>query len=361
MKNEPIVRTGLLSSWGRFWFNPVDPIGLHLVRLATGLLLFFWLLPMAGRQNEFFGLQGWFDRQAFKEAKALPADQGLEPISWSLLYAVGGNPNLVSAFYYTSLGIVALFTLGIATRITAPLTWLVLGSFLCNPAISYEAEYLLMLLLFYLMIGYGLMGLWNGPGTLKYYLLGSCAGQAWKLWPHETTADEVRPSVAANLALRLIQVNFAIVIFISALHKLQFGEWWMGMALWFPLHPPMTTTVNQLRTEALNRETYFVLLSLASYLMLAWQLAFPFIAWRRSLRAVLVGGALIGWIGSIAIYRIPLFGPIVLIASLSYITAAEWRSLGKWLLRLGQVFRKNNETAVEGELVSPQAIRRVQP
>jgi hypothetical protein len=205
------------------------------------------------------------------------------------------------------------------------------------------------------------MGMWNGPGTLKSYMFGSSAGQAWKLWPHEGAEDEVRPSVAGNLALRLIQVNFAIVIFISALHKLQLGEWWMGMALWFPLHPPMTTTVNQLRMEALNKDTYFVLLSLASYLMLAWQLAFPFIAWRRSMRVVLVVGALVGWIGSIAIYRLPLFGPIVLIASLSYVSAEEWRSLGKWLLRLSQVFRKNNEAAVQGELVSPQAIRRVQP
>ena len=34
---------GPIHSWVRFWFTPVDPVGLHAVRLLTGLLLLAWL------------------------------------------------------------------------------------------------------------------------------------------------------------------------------------------------------------------------------------------------------------------------------------------------------------------------------
>ena len=46
------------------------------------------------------------------------------------------------------------------------------------------------------------------------------------------------PSIAANLTVRLVQVHFAIVLVVSGLHKLQFGDWWSGVAWWYPLNPP---------------------------------------------------------------------------------------------------------------------------
>ena len=55
-----------------------------------------------------------------------------------------------------------LFTLGIATRITGVLTWVAVVSFLGNPAASYDADFLINILAFYLMLGYLLLGFWNG-------------------------------------------------------------------------------------------------------------------------------------------------------------------------------------------------------
>src|SRR5207253_5870469 len=89
-----------------------------------------------------------------------------------------------------------------------------------------------------------------------------------------------RGSVAANLALRLLQVHFAIVMVSSGLHKLQFGEWWSGAAFWYPLHPPFETTAEKARESVSNPTTYLTYLSVAAYATLAWQLAFPVFAWR---------------------------------------------------------------------------------
>ena len=224
MTNDPLVRAGFFSSWGRFWFNPVDPLPLHLLRVLTGLLVFSWLLGFAGHQDEFYGLKGWIDRQAYRDARKMaeqvpvpgqmPPDQLPVPISWSLLYACNGDPTMMNVFYYGSLAIVGLFTLGLAPRLTALMTWLIVASFVSSPAVSYEGEYLLLILSFYLMAGYLLLGLWNGTGTLWSYLLGSRDALAWRLWRSQA-GDEARPSIAANLALRLIQVHFAMVVVVE--------------------------------------------------------------------------------------------------------------------------------------------------
>jgi hypothetical protein len=69
---------------------------------------------------------------------------------------------------------------------------------------------------------------------------------------------------------------------------------------------------------------------LTQYAVLAWQIAFPMFAWHKNWRPVLLVGAVLGWIGSSLLYRQPLFGPVLLLGCLSYLTAGEWRGLSEW-------------------------------
>jgi hypothetical protein len=222
------------------------------------------------------------------------------------------------------------------------LTWLVIVSFLGSPATRYDGDYLLALLAFYLMIGYLLLGQWSRPQTLFGRLLGS---RDTLLFGQLRTRGQV-PSYAANLTLRLVQVNIAIVIVVSGLHKLQFGDWWSGGALWYPLHPPFETDAESLVNRP-DAKTYMFFLSLAGYLALAWQIGFPLFAWRRRWRVVLLGGAVIGWIGSVFIWQLPLFGPVFLIGSLCYLTADEWLWLSRFLPQRAAV--SDERTAVSGQ------------
>jgi hypothetical protein len=312
---------GLWRSWVRFWFTPIDPTGLHVIRVLAGLLFLSWLLGFAGHVNELFGLQGWFDAQAYREAGRMTMPNGPPaPITWSLLYLCGNNDTLVTAFYWGSIAVLTLFTLGVATRITSVLTWLVVASFTANPAISYDADALLLILAFYLMFGYVLLGQFHGGLGILGRIFG---GNSW-LGPKP-------PSLAANVTLRLLQVHFTIVIFVAGLHKLQSGDWWSGAALWYPLYPPFKATMNEVKAHAGHRDLYLVLISLGTYLVLAWQIGFPLFAWRRSWRLVLIGGAAIGWLGTAFIYQLPVFGPAFLIAALCFLTPDEWQWLTSWL------------------------------
>jgi hypothetical protein len=284
-----------------FWFTPVDPVGLHALRVLAGLLFLAWLLPAAGNVEGFFGPQGWFDEKALAEAARLP-DSPPQLQSWSVLALAGSDPKGLAAVYWTSVAVLALFTLGIFPRVMAVLTWAVVTSFTANPVLDSDAYALFNLLAFYVMVGYVLLG---RPGRRG-------------------------PSVGANVALRLLQVHLAVVLVTSGLHKLQFGEWWAGVALWYPLYPPFQTTPAAARLHAADGESYLATLSLAAYLTLAWQLGFPFFAWRPRWRVVLLGGALIGWPAAALVLHLPWFGPALFIGSLSYLLPTEWRRLVSW-------------------------------
>jgi hypothetical protein len=310
---------GFVQSWINFWFAPVHPVGLHTLRFLSSLLFIIWLITLAGHQEAFFGWGGWVDRQVYN-ASLRAAEGSISQTDWSLwslLYLFGSNSVWVNVVYWTAFVVFVLFGLGLWTRVTSVLTWVMVVSFLANPITRQDADPLLGILAFYLMIGYVLMGQWNRRLSWPDGILGT--KQTWLFG-----RGEQPPSVAANLAVRLLQVHFALVVVVSALHKLQIGDWWSGVAFWYPLHPPFQTTADSLRAEAAHAQSTLFFLSLAQYLVLAWQLGFPFFAWRRSWRPVLLGGAAIGWIGCLTIYKQPLFGPIYCIAALSYLTPAEW-------------------------------------
>ncbi len=321
---------GPVQAWVRFWFTPVDPVGLHAVRLLAGLLFIAWLLPFAGHQDALFGLGGWFDRQAYVEAARL--DSGAtEPIrwSWSLLYLCGSDPTLLATAYWGSLVVLVLFTLGIWARLTAVLTWLIVVSFTANPAIAYDGDALLLILAFYLMVGYVLLGQWRRGQSPVARILGS--RDMLLLGQPADPEDSQHNSVGANIGLRLLQVHLAIVLVTSGLAKLQYGDWWSGAAFWYPLHPPFKTTVDQVRALAPHADSYLIFLSLAAYATLGWQIAFPAFAWRKRWRPVLLGGALLGWVGAAFIYELPVFGPAIFVGCWAYLTPVEWHRLLGWL------------------------------
>lgn len=344
---------GLWAAWNRFWFAPASPLGLHVLRKLAGLLFLAWLLPFAGQVEALYGLGGWFDQQAYLEASRLPGGPP-RPLTWSVFYLAGTEPAALYAVYGVSLAVLVLFTLGVWPRLTAVLTFVVVASCTANPVVYYDAESLLLLFAFYLMVGYvfwgqGVRGLsWRerllGPAWVRPAALATGKGAAEAARPDvarpdvarpsAARPDAARPSVAANAAVRLWQVHFALAVLACGLHKLQFGDWWSGVAFWYPLNPPFEATPESVRTWAPYPVAYLTVLSLAAYLTLAWQIGFPVFAWRPRWRVVLLGGAVLGWLGAVLVYGLPLFGPAFVLGCLAYLTPSEWERLAAWAGRL---------------------------
>jgi hypothetical protein len=160
--------------------------------------------------------------------------------------------------------------------------------------------------------------------SLSSRLLGG--RETWLFFAGSSGRTAPRPhSVAANVAVRLLQVHLAIVIITSGLHKLQFGDWWAGVAFWYSLYPPLVTTVREAREHMADQVSFLVILSVAAYATLCWQLTFPLFAWRPRWRTFLFGGAIVGWLGCAFLYELPLFGPTIFIGCLSYLSPTEWQ------------------------------------
>jgi hypothetical protein len=343
---------GPVGAWVNFWFAAIDPVGLHVLRVLGGALFLFWLLPFAGDHQALFGLGGWFDAEAYREASRL---RGLPPheFGWSLTYLCGTSAAALTAVYWLSVVAILLFTLGLAPRITGVLTWVAVVSYTANPALDYDADPLLKMLAFYLMVGYLLAGLRRPGQSWLARLLGP--REAWLFGRAEGPPAE---SVGANVALRLFQVHFAIAMVASGLHKLQIKEWWDGLAPWFYVNAPYHTTEVQVRSFAPQAGTWLVLFSLFAYLTLAWQIGFPAFAWRKGVwRVVSLGGALFAWLACAFWVPLPLFGPLLVVACLAYLTPAEWR---RWQGRAARlpgvpaVLRRLSGAQAEPALAGPK-------
>lgn len=276
------------------------------MRTIVGVLVVLWLLTYFGRQAEYFGFSSWLDRDVYSQVKKLPNGFAvpdspatrLPAAPWSPMY-FATSPAVVHVIYVIAIISAAAFALGIFPIVTAPLTWLGVCSFTSNPILNGSGgDSFLLLFTFYLMIGF-------------------CARP---LLPE---------GVADRLAMRLLQVHIAVLIFSAGLGKLQQSIWWEGAALWFPLNPAYELTrekIEQLRAAG-GIASELKMLAVVAYLILVWQLTFPVFAFKRWARLWIVGGAFLGVLGGWYIFRSLMFGPTWFVATLAFLTADEWQEL----------------------------------
>lgn len=338
----------IVSAWSEFWFRPANPLALDIVRVAAGVAALAWLGAMAAHVDAFFGLNGWFDRQAYVDAAQ--ALQGTpRPFGWSLLYLIGDRPEVLRGAYFLAMFVVLLFTLGVLPRVSSVGTWLAIASFGANPASEADDLVVLNMLSLYLVVGYFFCRP-AGQASLIRRLIGPLL--AWP-WP---TQSRDQPSVGANLGMRLAQVHFAIIVVTSGLQKLQFGDWWAGVALWYPLHRPLETSIDQAFAHAGDAQQYLRFLSVSAYLILAWQLAFPTFAWRRSMQWLLFVGAVAGGAGLIWLYRMPVLAMSFFAACLTYVPSDAWSKLAA--LRGRRAALASQQVVGENSIGTPEVNRR---
>ena len=323
---------GLIASWVNFWFTPVDPVGLIALRVLACVLFLAWLLPFAGEPEAMFGLRRLVRRAGVPRHEARVPELPPHLFSyWSALYLCGSSAAALRLIYWLSVAVITLFALA-WTRLTAVLTWVAVVSFTANPATAYDADPLLRLLAFYLMLGYLFLGQGSSGQSFAARLLGTKTTFLFGRATPSAAGD--RRSLAANLALRLLQVHFAIAMLANGLAKLQIKEWWNGLSFWFYFHPPYHETFEEVKAVAPYADTYFWFYSLAAYAVLAWQIGFPAFAWSRLGRPILLGGGVLALVTTVFFLPLPLLGPVIFIGCLSYLTPTEWHRLGSLLARL---------------------------
>ena len=128
--------------------------------------------------------------------------------------------------------------------------------------------------------------------------------------------------MAANIALRLIQVHLCIVYFFSGIAKLLGVSWWEGTALWGAAANSRYRTLDitwlarhPLLVNALTLGTLF------------WEVSYPALVWPRLTRRLAIAMAILVHAGIGAAMGMKEFAITMIAANLAFVPADNWRAL----------------------------------
>lgn len=256
----------------------------------------------------FFGTDSWVSPEAaaaFYAEQVLTPDGQIElhsnPYYWSYLWWID-SPRLLWLTHLAGLLVMALLMLGLWTRVTSILAFVVAVSYVNRvPGALFGLDQINCMLAMYLMLGR------SGDA----YSLDRWLARRKSASPATAAAP---PSVGTNIAIRLIQLHMCIIYFFAGLSKLQGETWWRGDALWGALANLEYQTLDMTWLAA-----YPVVIGLLTHTTVFWELFFPAIVWPRLLRPLVLIVAVPLHLGIAFCMGMVTFGLIMLVGCTSFI------------------------------------------
>lgn len=312
-----LVRT-TSRAWNRFFFTPADPTSLGLIRILVGALAFWSLLVYGLDLPDFLGSNAWANPDAVQRVQGTRL-----PYAWSFWFHV--PESLLRPVWLLSLATLALFVVGLFSRVTAVLAWVIVVSTVRRAPVS-------------------LFGFDQVVSTLLLYLAFTGAGgqalsfdrffQRWRTnrvaWSRRRRDGHVpltsglpSPTVSANLALRLIQLHICLIYAMAGLAKLQGPAWWNGMALWGTFASAEFRVI-----DFTWLAMYPWLLNALTHASLAIEISYPVLIWVRVLRPLMLALIVALHLG------IGLSAPGLLVFSLAMLAGNLAFVSGPWLRSL---------------------------
>ncbi len=300
-------------AWDAFWFTPRDPTTLGLLRIATGLMLFYSHIVLGSDLTAFLGETAWINNET---ARALH-DGAFGTSDWgrSYLWWIDRPFGLWLHHGFTLLVTLA-FAVGFLTRVTAPMAWF------------------LQLMYIHRLTG-ALFGLDQIVTYVAMYLMlapcGSCFSvDAWLRRRFRDRLDtsgllrwllpERVPSIAANVATRLLQLHLCVIYLYGGLAKARGQMWWDGTAVWFALG-----NVEYQSIDMTWMSRYPRLFSTLTHVTLFWEIFYCALVWPKWSRpivlaiAVAVHGGIAMFLGMIT------FGLMMIVANMIFLEPAWLR------------------------------------
>ena len=265
------------KGWNAFFFSPADPTAVGLIRIAVGLLAFWSLLVFGLDLHDYFGSDGWADPDAIRMTQ--------RSLVWSFWYRVADG--WLRLVWCGCLVVLGLYTLGLFSRLTALLSWVIVVSTVRRvPIALYGFDQVLSTLALYLAV----TGASGQAVSLDRFWRRWRQARAWAgriAKPSDHTGRRVSPdepavplpTVSANLTLRLIQLHLVVIYGIAGLAKLQGPSWWNGMALWGTMTAGEFVVLDFTALAA-----WPLLINLLTHASLTIELLYPVLIWVRIVR-----------------------------------------------------------------------------
>ncbi len=294
----------MIRSWNRFWFAPTSAKPLGAMRIVFGLIVLLNLALMLP------DLETWFTdagRLRGTEAKQLAgsvwSQQFNVPMRWSPLQTYRSMGVVQGVFAATAVAAV-LFSLGWRTRVMGVLLYAgLLSIHHANLLTASGADCLLMIMAFLMMLS---------PCGAAYSL--DARRQAKKFGGDFS-------ALIAPWTQRLIAIQISIVYFWAGILKAQGKSWSDGTAMYYILNN------GEARRFTLGLLDYPVFLNTMTFAAVVVEVALAFLLWVKAARPlmILLG---IGLHSGIAMtINIPIFGELMMVSYLCFLTAGEWDTI----------------------------------
>lgn len=361
-------------SWCRFWFNPADPTLLGLVRICAGLMVLYVHLAYTFDLDVLIGRHAWLDLETITDFRQnipiLPPTTGWEPPPleeppldpearqrwqedmqrWGIdtrgacargrwitsIWFHITDPGWIRVLHGCFLLAMVLFTLGVATRVTSVLTWLIALSYIQRAHTSlFGMDTIMIIVLLYLMMGPSGAALSVDRLVARY----RATRRALATGQPVPVRFRPEPSVSANLALRLLQVHLCIIYMASGLSKLQGQTWWSGTAVWgtmanyefSPLHLPFYQWALQMISQ--HRWLWEVMTTSLTLFTLVFEISFAYLVWLPRWRWLMILAAVGLHLGIAIFMGLVTFSLMMMTLLLAFVPPEAVYRMLRWLGR----------------------------
>jgi hypothetical protein len=296
------------DGWNRFWFTPSDPTVLGAIRVLTGLMLVYTHVVWGLQLEAFFGPDGWLSREVVETAQG-------DQIAWSYWWHVPAG--WIWPVHIAGLLVLVAFTLGVATRATSVLAFVIVVSYVNRvPCALFGLDQINGFLTLYCAVGPSGAALSVDRLVQRY----RAARQA--LAAGETAISlEPAPSVGANVAIRLIQIQMCVIYFFAGTSKLLGTAWWNGTAMWLAF-----ANFEYQSTDMTWLAGHPWIVDLMTHGTVAWELTFWALIWRPFWRLLVLAGAVVTHVGIGAVLGMWTFGLIMLVGNVAFLKREEIRA-----------------------------------
>ncbi len=289
------------AGWDRFWFNPADPATLAVIRILAGSMLLYTHLVWGLALTDFFGQHGWLEPKAVELASR-------DSYAWSYLWWCQ-TPLALTVVHTLALIVFALLTVGLFSRTMSVLAFIAAASYASRGlGAQFGLDQINVMLAMYLMIGPS-----GGAWSLDRWLKSLRAG---------TPLPPAPPSVAANIAIRLIQLHLCVIYLYAGMGKLMGPAWWNGTAMW--------QAIANLEYQSIDL-TWMAdwprLLNLLTHVTVFWELFYCVLIWPRATRPIMLALAVPMHLGIALCLGMITFGLVMLIANLSFVSPEVFRTV----------------------------------
>jgi len=290
------------DAWNRFFFAPQSPTPVAVFRILYGVMVIATLILLRPDWLAWYGPHSWM---------TLSTMHKMEPGMRLNVFAVIPQTNAaIEALFWIALASAILLTIGLFTRVNAIIV------FLCLASIDQRN-----------------LNILNGGDTFLrvagFFLIFAPAGAAFSVDRFIRTrrgreAAEIPPS--SPWAQRMIQIELALVYFVSFCWKIQGASWIHGTALYYVYH------LDEIQRFPLPQWLLTpTILRLGTWAALAVEFSLGVLIWIKKLRYIILTLGLLFHLYLEYSLNVPMFQWDVLSAYVLFIEPADLDRAWKWV------------------------------